>query len=115
MQTLHEDRKYNLECAILSTFLYADDFGIDTEGIVPNPDYFLHPYTKHVAGLIKRAMEKGKSTATIAYLLDDKVAGTQWEISHLDIMAQTPLAGLKSFYNILKADAIAREAKLEIR
>lgn len=100
-------RLYEIECAVLSTLLYADDYGI--EKIQINPEHFYHPFNKRVAEYIHKLMQRDRCLGILIYKLTDVVEGTQWEVNWLDILAQTPVAGLSEYYNIIKRDAIARE------
>ena len=110
---MSEQAIYNIECAVLSTVLFSEEYEIKIPFQL-NEKYFLHPYTAHVAKIAREAIIKGKNLSLISLKLDDAVKGTQWEVPHVDILAQTPLTAetANEYYKELKAQYIKREAKL---
>ena len=104
-------RIYAVECAVLATYLFSEDYGIPLP-YPPDPKHFMDSYTRHVAKLVRDCMLKdGCSLSVLSIKLDDAVEGTAWEKNHLDIMSQVPLANLDAHYKLLKEEYARRRLK----
>ena len=80
----------HIEDAILSTFLFSNDFGLNMDEVFKlDVKAFTSPYSQRVAERINSV-----SDGCYGYLMtqiEEKTVGTVHEAELIDIMAQTPL------------------------
>ena len=98
---------YKIECAVLSTILFSDEFGIEIPAL-PKPEYFYHPFNRHVAELMQKAKASNVPMSLLMLKLEGAVSGTQNERDFVAIVCQTPVV-YGPYLKELKRQAIARE------
>jgi len=80
----------NIEDAILSTFLYANDLDLNLAGVFKlDSEIFSTEYRKSVARSINNV--KNGYYCLLSIKLEEKSMGTEYEYDFLNILAQTPL------------------------
>jgi len=95
----------NIENAILSTFLFANDLGEDLNEVYPlDTSIFTSPFRKRVAEKINAV--KDDAYGFESYQIEESVKETQFQQDFIDILAQNSL-GLgfsKKYHDKLVAD-----------
>ncbi len=95
--------KQNIENAILSTFLFANEMSNDLSWIFKlDTSIFSNPFRKRVAEKINAVEDD--AYGFLSYELEESVSGTQFEQDFIDILAQTPLSNTKKYHDKLVED-----------
>ena len=104
---LEPAKVYEIECALLSTLLHSEDFGI--EEVELDPELFWDPFNKRAAEALMMAKREGKPVALAGLKIENAVSGTNHERRWLNVVAQTPLANWRAYVAELRKERIARE------
>ena len=82
----------DIENAILATYIYADDMGIDkSEAFTLDSKVFTSSYRRAVAEKLNTETDGDKNYGYVGVEMEDMTAGTSHEQCWIDILAQTPL------------------------
>ena len=80
------------ENAILASFLYANDMGINTyEAFILNSDLFTSAYRRATADKINDETNNDKMYGYLFVTIKDLTKDTKYEKDYLDIEIQTPM------------------------
>ncbi len=94
----------NIENAILSTFLFANETTDNLDWTFKmDSNVFSSPFRQRVAEKINNVSDG--AYGFLSYELEESVVGTQYEQDFIDILAQTPLSNADKYYNKLVLDA----------
>ena len=95
-----EHNRENIECAILATFLYANEMSENISWTYPlDLSVFTSPLRVRVAERVNNVSDG--CYGFLSYELEDKIAGTIHESDWLDILAQTPLSNSRVYHDSL--------------
>jgi len=84
----NEDR----ENAVLASFLYSNDIGLDTKDAFQlAEDAFTSDFRRRVAVKINATTAVDRAYAYLSYELENAIEGTVYEMDWVNILAQTPL------------------------
>ena len=95
----------NRENALLATFLYADDFGIDkTDAFILDSNIFTSSYRRALANKINDETKGDKFYGYLLTTVGDLTVGTKFGQEYMDILDQTPLcfSVAKRYYDDLE-------------
>ena len=85
-------QKADRENAVLASFLYADDLGIEKTDTFPlAEDAFTTDFRRRVATKINAATTTDKYYSLLSYEIESAVTNTIYEDHFINILAQTPL------------------------
>ena len=104
----------NRENALLATFLYADDFGIDkTDTFTLDSNIFTSSYRRATANKINDETAGEKFYGYLLTTMGDITNGTAFEQEYINLLDQTPLcfSVAKRYHDDLKTEYKARIAK----
>jgi len=100
--------RVNIENAILSTFLYANDTTPNLGWIFKlETSIFTSPFRKRIAQKINE-VEDG-AYGFLAYEIEESVTGTNFQTDFMDILTQTPLSIVKKYH-----DKLVKEDMMEV-
>lgn len=104
---------YNTECALLNTMLQCEYF-YGEKPFKLDERFFNYPYNKSIVKQINEAIDKGKSLSLLAFMLQDKTAGTKYEQDFISIIHQNPLTieVAHKYHRLLKELFINKKAGL---
>ncbi len=95
--------KLNIENAILSTFLFANEMSNDLTWIFKlDTSIFSNPFRKRVAAKINDVEDD--AYGFLSYEIEESVIGTQYEQDMIEILAATPITNAKKYHDKLVED-----------
>jgi len=103
----------NRENAILSSFLWSDDTGIDkSEAFILDENIFTSSFRRDVAAKINDETKGEKYYGFLNVTLSDHTLRTKHELEFMDITAQSsmPFSVSKRYHTALKKEYMKRKA-----
>ena len=104
----------NRENALLATFLYADDLGIDkTDTFILDSNIFTSAYRRATANKINEETGGDKFYGYLLTTIEDLTKNTNFEHEYIDIISQNALcfSVAKRYHDDLKTEYKSRIAK----
>ena len=113
-ERLHMSNTINRENSLLSTFLYADDVGLNKDNAFKlNSNVFTSEFRRAVANKINDETDNEKMYGFLSVTLKDHTSGSKFEQDWIDIEAQIPydINAAKRMHNTLESEYKERLAK----